>query len=247
MTIFPAVDLQNGLAVRLKRGRREEATVFGNDPVAIARHWQTLGAGWLHIVDLDGAFDGSSANGPIISAISAIKGVSTQVGGGIRDLATARRYLEAGASRLIIGTLALEAPAIFRQMCAEFPGRIGVSLDADNGLLKSRGWLRDSGATAKEKIPALEEAGAAFIIYTDISRDGMQSGINLHALGEILESTRLPVIAAGGVANLDDVKSVFSLSGKGNLEGVISGRALYENTLDLGSALDWVSRMAKDS
>lgn len=245
MRIFPAVDVQAGRAVRLKRGNKLESTTYADDPVELAIRWQAEGASWLHIIDLDGAFEGSAANRRIIARLTALRGISTQIGGGIRDLDSAAEYLEAGATRLIVGTIALENPVLFRQMCRAFPGKIGVSLDGAEGKLKSRGWLKDSGRNVTDVVPTLEDAGAAFIIYTDIERDGMQSGINLKALTDLLAITTLPVIAAGGVASLDDIANVYNLRGKGNLEGAISGRALCEGSLSLKEALNWIRKQAE--
>lgn len=237
MIVFPAIDIQGGQAVRLKRGEKAQSTVFGRDPVAMARHWQEEGATWLHVVDLDGAFDGHCANAAIVAQIVREVGIPAQVGGGIRSLAAAKAYLDAGAARLVIGTIALEKPEIFAELCKTFPGKIGVSLDGDNGILKSRGWVKNTGQRIAAIVPALEKAGAAFLIYTDINRDGMQCGINFPALQELLQLTALPVIAAGGVHNLGDIKAIKNLAAYSNLQGVITGRALYEGTLNLREAL----------
>lgn len=243
MIVFPAVDIKDGKAVRLLRGDKNRVTVYADDPLELARRWADAGANWLHIVDLDGAFAGASANREAITRLAALPGVSKQIGGGIRDLETAEAWLAAGATRLITGTIALEDPLLFRQMCREFPGRIGVSLDAANGVLKSRGWVKDAGKRAAEVIPEIEDAGAAFIIYTDIDRDGARSGVNIAALASLLELTGLPVIAAGGVANLADIASLYPLAKKG-LEGAISGRALCEGALDLSEAIAWLNDRA---
>lgn len=240
MIVFPAVDLQGGKAVRLKQGRAEASTVFYDDPVAAALHWQELGAQWLHLVDLDGAFQGVSVNAELVAAICRALDIPVQLGGGVRDEAAARLWFQAGVRRLIIGTLALEQPDEFARLCGLFPGRIGVSLDAVNGSLKTRGWVEDAGRTVDEVLPELTGAGAAFIIYTDIARDGMQSGVNLPMLTRLARTSPVPVIAAGGVATLDDIKVLYPLSVSSNLEGAISGRALYEGTLDLPQALAWI-------
>lgn len=237
MIIFPAVDIQNGKAVRLKRGVKDHSTIFAENPVAMATRWHREGAAWLHVVDLDGAFDGHCANAEIIGKIVKEVGIPVQVGGGIRNRDAARQYLDAGATRLIIGTMALEQPEMFAELCREWPGKIGVSLDAANGRLKTRGWVADSGLEVTDVIPRLEAAGTAFIIYTDIARDGMRCGVNLEALKNLLELTKLPVIVAGGVNNLDDIRAVKQLDSHPNLEGVISGRALYEGTLNLKEAI----------
>ena len=241
MIIFPAVDIQGGKAVRLKQGRADQSTVFAENPVDAALHWQELGARWLHVVDLDGAFDGAAQSRQIVRAICDALHIPVQLGGGIRTAETARAYLEAGVKRLIIGTLALEDPATFARLCRDFPGQVGVSLDAEAGRLKSRGWVADTGLRVDDVLPRLHDDGAAFIIYTDIERDGMQSGVNLPALKHLAESTHIPVIAAGGVATLADVQKLYPLSRCSNLQGAISGRALYTGTLDLEEANAWIA------
>lgn len=244
MILFPAVDVKNGQCVRLRQGRADEVTVFSDDPAAMARHWASQGATWLHLVDLDGAFNGRPVNVALIKDICAQIGIPVQLGGGIRDLDTARNYLEAGIKRLIIGTLALEDPKAFGTLCAAFPGRIGVSLDAMDGALKTKGWAADAGLTIDQVLPRLEDQGTAFIIYTDISRDGMHSGINVQALEHLVSKTWLPVIAAGGVTRLEDVQNLFPLASQG-LEGVITGRAIYEGTLDFKAATAWIAARIK--
>lgn len=247
MIVFPAVDLQGGKAVRLKQGKAHESTIFADDPVAAALHWQNMGAQWLHLVDLDGAFQGVSINAELVQAICRALTIPVQLGGGVRDEATARMWFDAGVQRLIIGTMALEQPQEFHRLCGIFPGRIGVSLDAVDGRLKTRGWVEDSGKMIDDVVPQL--ACAAFLIYTDIARDGMQTGVNLPMLRHLVEISPVPVIAAGGVATLDDVKALYPLSLTPNahgvaLEGAISGRAIYEGTLDLGDALIWIKEAA---
>ena len=240
MIIFPAVDLQNGKAVRLKQGRAEESTVFNDDPVAAALHWQEQGAEWLHLIDLDGAFQGKSVNADIVARISGALNIPIELGGGVRDEDAARMWFDAGVTRLIIGTMALERPEEYARLCALFPGRIGVSLDAVDGRLKTRGWVADSGLTVDEVLPRLIDDGTAFIIYTDIARDGMQSGVNLPMLSRLAHASPVPVVAAGGVATLDDIKALYPLSVNANLEGAISGRAIYEGTLNLPEAMQWI-------
>ena len=240
MIIFPAVDLQNGKAVRLKQGRAEESTVFNDDPVAAALHWQEQGAEWLHLIDLDGAFQGKSVNADIVARISASLNIPIELGGGVRDEDAARMWFDAGVTRLIIGTMALEKPEEYARLCALFPGKIGVSLDAVDGRLKTRGWVADAGLTMDEVLPRLIGDGTAFIIYTDIARDGMQSGVNLPMLSHLARTSSVPVVAAGGVATLDDIKALYPLSVTANLEGAISGRAIYEGTLNLPEAIQWI-------
>ncbi len=247
MIIFPAVDLKNGRAVRLKQGRADAETIFSDTPVDAALSWQKAGAEWLHLIDLDGAFDGEPKNRGIIEEICSALKIPVQLGGGIRDLSTARAYIKAGVRRLIIGTMALEEPDNFAALCREFPGRVGVSLDAENGRLKTRGWVGDGNKTVDEVLPGLLTAGAAFVIYTDIERDGMQSGVNAAALAHLCAMSSAPVIAAGGVASLEDVEKLFPLSVSGKLEGVISGRALYEGTLDLAEAMKLVNKLKKQA
>ncbi len=240
MIIFPAVDIQDGKAVRLKQGLAHESTVFENDPVKAALTWQNAGAQWLHVVDLDGAFGGRAASYKIVADICAALTIPVQLGGGIRDLATAQIYFDAGVERLIIGTIALEEPKIFAALCQAFPGKVGISLDADNGRLKTKGWVQDVEQTIDDVLPRLQDMGAAFVIYTDIARDGMQSGVNVNALEHICSLASIPVIAAGGVATLEDVKALYPLSVKSTLQGAISGRALYEGTLTLDAAHAWI-------
>lgn len=241
MILFPAVDIQNGKAVRLKQGRAHESTVFAEDPTDAAKAWEARGAQWLHVVDLDGAFDGAAKSREIVRRICTELSIPVQLGGGIRDMETARAYLDAGVTRLIIGTLALEQPDLFAEMCRTFPGRIGVSLDADGGKLKTRGWVADTGLTVDQALPRLLEDGAAFIIYTDIERDGMQCGVNVAALEHISRLSIVPVIAAGGVATLADVQKLYPLTLTTSLVGAVSGRALYEGTLNLEEANAWVA------
>ncbi|MBQ3060754.1 MAG: 1-(5-phosphoribosyl)-5-[Desulfovibrio sp.] len=241
MIIFPAVDIQGGKAVRLKQGRADQSTVFAENPVEAALSWQNRGARWLHVVDLDGAFDGAAQSRDIVRHICSSLNIPVQLGGGIRNEATARAYLEAGVSRLIIGTMALEEPQTFAALCRAFPGQIGVSLDAEGGRLKSRGWVADTGLTVDDVLPRLQEDGAAFIIYTDIERDGMQSGVNLQALAHLARASHVPVIAAGGVATLKDVQQLYPLSRESNLQGAISGRALYAGSLSLEEANEWIA------
>jgi len=239
MILFPAVDIKNGQCVRLAQGKEDQVTVFGSDPVAQARYWADLGARYLHVVDLDGAFSGVPKNFDLIKAICSAISIPVQLGGGIRDIATARKYIEAGVHRLIIGTMALESPELFSELCRALPGRIGVSLDAVDGRLKTKGWVEDAGLTMDDVLPRLEADRVRFIVYTDISRDGMQTGVNVAGLEALCAKTSIPVIAAGGVHTLDDIKVLYPLSRKG-LEGAISGRAIYVGTLDVSEANAWI-------
>ena len=241
MKLYPAIDLRGGQAVRLYQGDYDQMTVYNADPAAQAREFIAAGAKYLHVVDLDGAKDDTTANMTTIAAIAKQGGLFIEVGGGIRDEQTARAYLEAGVQRLIIGTMALEQPEAFAALCKTFPGQIGVSLDAEGGRLKTKGWVADAGLSVDDVLPRLQEDGAAFIIYTDIERDGMQCGVNLTALRHLAETSTVPVIAAGGVATLADVQALYPLSTQANLQGAISGRALYEGTLDLVEANAWIA------
>ncbi len=240
MILFPAVDLQGGKAVRLRQGKAHESTVFSEDPVETALHWQKEGAEWLHLIDLDGAFQGRSVNAALVAEICKTLDIPVELGGGVRDEGAASLWFDSGVSRLIIGTMALEKPREYAKLCARFPGRIGVSLDAVEGRLKSRGWVADVGLAADELLPRLADDGTAFIIYTDIARDGMQSGVNLPMLTHLAKVSSVPVVAAGGVATLEDIKALYPLSVHANLQGVISGRAIYEGTLNLPEALAWI-------
>lgn len=240
MIIFPAVDIKGGQCVRLKQGRADQETVFACDPVEAALRWQDEGAKWLHLVDLDGAFEGKPVNLPLITRLCSTLAIPVQMGGGIRALDTAKAYIDAGVTRLIIGTLAVENPGAYEDICTNLPGRIGVSLDTENGRVKTRGWVGDSGLSIEQIMPRLYAQGTSFVIHTDITRDGMQSGVNASLLEELAESSPMPIIAAGGVATLEDIKTLYPLSVRTNLEGVISGRALYEGTLNFKEALAWL-------
>lgn len=241
MILFPAVDIQHGQAVRLRQGVAKDVTVFADDPVDAAKRWEAEGARWLHVVDLDGAFAGDARSAAIVERICRSVAIPVQLGGGIRTLETAKRYLACGVARLIIGTLAIEEPETFALMCRAFPGKIGVSLDCDHGIVKTRGWLGASERTLEGLIPDLTARGASFVIYTDISRDGMQSGANLAVLEHLARTMSLPLIAAGGISSLADVQALYPLSRTGVLEGVISGRALYEGRLRLAEANAWIA------
>lgn len=245
MIIFPAVDIKDGQAVRLRKGRADDVTVFSSDPVAMAEQWQNMGARYLHIVDLDGAFAGSEVNLPLITRMRKALSIPIQVGGGIRSMDAAQKYVDTGADRCIIGTMALEDPDGYAALCDALPGKIGVSLDAEGGKLKTKGWVADSGLTIDDVLPRLEKTGTAFIVYTDIDRDGMQTGVNVPALEALAKKSAVPVIAAGGVATLEDIQALYPISRSANLEGAISGRALYEGTINLREAMNWIAAQDK--
>ncbi len=240
MIVLPAVDIKDGACVRLRQGKANETTVFSPDPVAAALAWEREGARYLHLIDLDGAFDGVPKNKKLIQSICSGLNIPVELGGGIRTMEAARAYLDAGVTRLLIGTAAIEDPDLLARLCDAFPGKIGVSLDAEKGILKTRGWTKDSGVRATDAIPKLVEMGTAFIVYTDIERDGMQQGVNLAEMETICTLSPVPVLAAGGVTNMGDLQRLYPLSVNGRLEGAISGRALYEKTLDLHEANAWL-------
>jgi phosphoribosylformimino-5-aminoimidazole carboxamide ribotide isomerase len=240
MIVFPAIDIQGGRCVRLHQGEASQVTVFGEDPVAMACHWQEEGAQWLHVVDLDGAFSGAPRNRDLIARLCQAVAIPVQLGGGIRSLEIAAAYLDAGVRRIIIGTVALEDPELFAQLCATYPGQVGVSLDARHGRLKTKGWVADSGLTVQDVLPRLEAAGAAFVVYTDISRDGTGQGIDPAPYRSLLERTSLPVIAAGGVTTLVDIQNLYPLAAHG-LAGVVTGKAIYTGSLRLRDALAWIA------
>jgi phosphoribosylformimino-5-aminoimidazole carboxamide ribotide isomerase len=249
MIVFPAIDIKDGHCVRLRRGVATEVTVFSEEPVQMAMHWVEQGAQWLHVVDLDGAFQGEPVNKDLIRSLCSQVPVPVQLGGGIRDMQVAKQYFQAGVARLIIGTMALEDASSLRSLSRAYPGQVGVSLDVDNGRLKARGWVAETDLTVEQVVPELEEMGTAFVVYTDISRDGMQNGVNVDGVARLVEATSLPVIAAGGVTDLEDIKALFPLASKG-LAGVITGKAIYSHSLDLKEALNWVEaekgRMARE-
>ncbi|MGX9366709.1 1-(5-phosphoribosyl)-5-[(5-phosphoribosylamino)methylideneamino]imidazole-4-carboxamide isomerase [Desulfoplanes sp. PS50] len=240
MILFPAVDIKDGQCVRLKQGVEDQVTVFSPNPASMARQWVEMGATWLHVIDLDGAFSGRPKNFELIREMCSQVDIPVQLGGGIRGLDVARAYLDAGVTRLIIGTMALEDPEMFEQVCTAFPGRIGVSLDARDGVLKTRGWVEDAGMRVAEVVPRLERQGAAFFIYTDIARDGMQSGVNVKAMEELVDLASVPVVAAGGISTLADVQELYPLARRG-LQGVITGKAIYAGTLDVRETLAWLA------
>lgn len=235
MIIIPAIDLKDGNCVRLKQGRMEDDTLFSRDPVAMALHWQEAGARYLHLVDLNGAFAGEPVNREVIREIVARLVIPCQLGGGIRDLDTVAAYLDLGLERVILGTVAVEDPELVKNAAREFPGRICVGIDARGGLVATRGWAAETEVKALDLAKGFEDCGVAAIIYTDILRDGMQTGVNLEETGKLASAISIPVIASGGIATLADVEGLLTIADKGVI-AAISGRALYEKTLDLGQA-----------
>jgi phosphoribosylformimino-5-aminoimidazole carboxamide ribotide isomerase len=242
MLLIPAIDLKDGKCVRLKQGRMADVTVFSDDPVAMARHWAEQGCRRLHLVDLDGAFAGEPRNRALIDRMTAaVPGVPVQVGGGIRSEATIEAYLAAGIEQVIVGTRAIEEPAFLERICAQFPGRIILGLDARSGQLATAGWDATSERSALEFARWAGGLGVFAIVYTDIDRDGMLSGVNVAATVALAEAAQVPVIASGGVATLDDVRAlkVAAAERSAPLLGAITGRAIYAGTLDFraGQAL----------
>jgi phosphoribosylformimino-5-aminoimidazole carboxamide ribotide isomerase len=239
MIIFPAIDIKDGLCVRLMQGDPERVTIYGKDPVAVARRWEEEGAQWLHVVDLDGAFSQTPQNREVI--LSIVKGVSVpvQVGGGIRSLATIEDYLGAGVERVIVGTVALREPQLLTEACTRFPRRIALGIDARNGRVAIEGWKETTGMDAISLVRRFSDLELAAVIYTDIHRDGMRFGVNVEATRSLLEATDFPAIASGGVATLSDVEALLPLVPLG-LAGVITGRAIYDGTLVLRDALTLV-------
>jgi phosphoribosylformimino-5-aminoimidazole carboxamide ribotide isomerase len=237
LTLYPAIDLKAGQVVRLKRGEMADATVYGSDPAAQALAWRQAGFGWLHVVDLDGAFAGKPANAAAVQAIlAAIPGHKVQLGGGIRDMATVEAWLAAGLTRVILGSAALKDPDFARAACRAFPGQVAVGIDAKGGMVATEGWADVSTVSATDLARRFEDAGAAAVIYTDIDRDGMLGGVNLEATLALAQAVRLPVIASGGVASITDVAALAKLGDQG-IEGVIIGRALYDGRIDPAAAL----------
>lgn len=234
MILYPAIDLKDGQAVRLVRGEMDQATVFNTDPAAQARSFQDAGSTWLHLVDLNGAFAGQPVNGVAVEAILAATDVPAQLGGGIRDMETIEMWLTRGIARVILGTVAVENPALVRQAAAAFPGQIAVGIDARKGRVATKGWAEETDVMVTDLARQFEDAGVAAIIYTDIDRDGAMGGPNVQATADLARATSIPVIASGGVSSLADL---IALRDTGVIAGAISGRALYDGALDLGQAL----------
>ncbi|MEN8213298.1 MAG: 1-(5-phosphoribosyl)-5-[(5-phosphoribosylamino)methylideneamino]imidazole-4-carboxamide isomerase [Pseudomonadota bacterium] len=236
MLIIPAIDLKDGKCVRLRQGRMEDDTVFSDDPVDMAKRWVEAGARRLHLVDLNGAFAGEPVNGEVVRAITqAYPDLPVQVGGGIRDAETIGAYLQAGVEFCIIGTKALREPEFIDRVCAEFPGHIIVGIDARDGMVAVEGWAEVSDVPAVDLAARFEHAGVSAIVYTDISRDGMMQGVNAEATAALAESISIPVIASGGITNMDDIHRLLQVAGSG-ISGAITGRAIYEGTLDFNEA-----------
>jgi phosphoribosylformimino-5-aminoimidazole carboxamide ribotide isomerase len=234
MKIIPAIDLKGGRCVRLREGRAEDVTVYSDDPVATARRWVEAGGELIHLVDLDGAFSGVQANLDAVRAIRAAVDVELELGGGIRDMERIDLMVSLGIDRVILGTVAAKDPDLLSAACAKYPGRIIVGIDARNGKVAVRGWVEVTELDAREFGRKVADQGAAGIIYTDISRDGMMTGPNVEATAEMARAVPVPVIASGGVTNIGDIKNLLSIEG---LWGAITGKAIYAGTLDLREAI----------
>ncbi len=235
-SLYPAIDLKGGQVVRLKRGEMDQATIYADDPAAQARRFIEAGFTWVHMVDLDGAFAGKPANAAAVSAIiAAVPGAKLQLGGGIRSMATAEAWLAAGVSRIILGSAAVKDPDFARAACRAFPGRVALGIDARDGMVATEGWAETSDVSATDLARRFEDSGAAAVIYTDIARDGMLTGVNVAATAALARAVRLPVIASGGVAGVEDI-SALRAEGAG-IEGDILGRALYDGRIEPKAAL----------
>ena len=241
MKLYPAIDLKDGHCVRLKQGAMDQATVFNTDPAAQARSFAEAGFEWLHCVDLNGAFAGGSRNGDAIAAIRAAIALPIQLGGGIRDRAGIEHWLEAGITRVILGTVAVRDPALVKDAARAHEGRIAVGIDARDGMVAVEGWAETSTLSATELARRFEDAGVAAIIYTDIARDGMLQGVNVEATAALARAVSIPVIASGGVAGIEDIAALIAAR-EPNIDGVVIGRALYDGRIDPEAAL----KLAKD-
>ncbi|ABR62084.1 1-(5-phosphoribosyl)-5-[(5-phosphoribosylamino)methylideneamino]imidazole-4-carboxamide isomerase [Sinorhizobium medicae] len=244
MILFPAIDLKDGQCVRLKLGDMEQATVYNSDPAAQARAFEEQGFEWLHVVDLNGAFAGETVNGDAVDAILRATKNPVQLGGGIRTLDHIENWLARGLKRVILGTVAVRDPALVIEACRKFPGRIAVGIDAKGGKVAVEGWAEASELGVIELARRFEGAGVAAIIYTDIDRDGILTGINWAATLELSDAVSIPVIASGGLASLDDIRRMTEPEAQ-KLEGAISGRALYDGRIDPKEALDLIREARK--
>jgi phosphoribosylformimino-5-aminoimidazole carboxamide ribotide isomerase len=236
--LYPAIDLKEGRVVRLLRGAMDQATVFNHDPADQARKFAAAGAQWIHVVDLDGAFAGKAKNAEAVEAILKSAQAKIQLGGGIRDRASIKAWLDNGVTRVVLGTAAVKNPDLVKSACKEFPGRVALGIDARRGRVAIEGWAESSSISALDLARKFEGAGAAAIVYTDIERDGALQGVNVEATAELARSVKTPVIASGGIASLDDIAALKAAG----IPGAIIGRALYDESIDLKSALALAGR-----
>ncbi|NOD61909.1 MULTISPECIES: 1-(5-phosphoribosyl)-5-[(5-phosphoribosylamino)methylideneamino]imidazole-4-carboxamide isomerase [unclassified Ruegeria] len=235
MILYPAIDLKDGNAVRLLRGEMEKATVFNEDPAAQARAFVDAGCEWLHLVDLNGAFAGEPVNAAPVEAILKACDVPAQLGGGIRDMVTIETWIDKGLARVILGTVAVENPDLVREAAKAFPGKVAVGIDARNGMVATKGWAEETDVQVTDLARSFEDAGVAAIIYTDINRDGAMQGPNVEATAALAQAVSIPVIASGGVSSLEDLIALRDCGVE--LNGAISGRALYDGAIDLAEAI----------
>jgi len=236
MIVIPAIDLKDGRCVRLLQGDMSKSTIFSDDPISVARRWKDYGCKRLHLVDLNGAFAGKPVNGDIVEQIAdEMAEVPIQIGGGIRTLETIESYCDAGASYIIIGTKAINDIGFVLEACRSFPGKISVALDARDGRLATEGWSKVSDLLAVEYVEKLAEVGVSEIIYTDIARDGMMEGVNVEATLSMARASNIPIVASGGIRDIEDIEHLLKVSAQGII-GAITGRAIYENTLDFQQA-----------
>lgn len=236
MLVIPAIDLKDGQCVRLRQGRMDDSTVFGDDPVSMAKRWVDAGCRRLHLVDLNGAFAGEPVNGEAVTSIAKeFPNLPIQIGGGIRSLETIEHYVKAGVDYVIIGTKAVKEPAFVKEACSAFPGKVIVGLDAQDGYVATDGWAEVSEVKAVDLARQFSSDGVSAIVYTDIARDGMMQGVNIEQTVQLAVEGGIPVIASGGVTNIDDIRGLSAVASQGIL-GAITGRAIYEGTLDVAEA-----------
>jgi len=238
LILFPAIDLKDGQCVRLYKGDMEQATVFNDNPAAQAKAFEDAGAEWLHLVDLNGAFAGQPVNGAAVERILGSIAMPVQLGGGIRDMATIAMWLEKGVRRVILGTVAVKDPGLVKAAAKAFPGQVVVGIDARGGMVAVDGWADTTQMRAADLARAFEDAGVAAIVYTDIDRDGALTGVNVEATAALADAVTIPIIASGGVAGPEDLDRLIAAAARcrGTIEGVISGRAIYDGRLELKSA-----------
>ncbi|MDP3260620.1 MAG: 1-(5-phosphoribosyl)-5-[(5-phosphoribosylamino)methylideneamino]imidazole-4-carboxamide isomerase [Thermodesulfovibrionales bacterium] len=234
MFVIPAIDLKNGQCVRLLQGKEDAVTIYSDDPASTARRWEECGAKLLHVVDLDGAFTGIQKNLDAIIKIRESVSIDIEVGGGIRDIKKIDGLISIGINRIILGTAVIEKPSLLKDACGKYPGRILAGIDAKDGKVAVKGWVEVTGTDAKDLAREMEKAGAAGIIYTDISRDGMLAGPNIQAMREMVETVSIPVIASGGVSSIKDIIALKEIK---DLWGVITGKAIYSGAVDLKEAI----------